>query len=266
MNVFSGFEETYQSWWGVPSVRLNNDIAGMQQYADHWLYTPEQTEEMINSDSRTYNYYTYDNQVDHYQQDYYHLHFSHQFNEKLHLNAGLHYRYGRGYYENFKSDEDFADYQLDYPVIGFETIESTDLVNRKWLDNNFYGFVYALNYKGKISDFTFGGGWNTYDGDHFGNIIWAEFMGNAEKNHEWYRSNGLKKDLNIYSKYNLLIAENLNLFTDLQYRRIDYSIDGIDDDLRDISQEHNFNFFNPKLGITYQPTTNQKSIFIICHC
>lgn len=257
-NVISGIEETYQSWWGVPSVRLNNDLDGMQRYGDHWLYTPKETEEMINSNSRTYNYYTYDNQIDHYQQDYYHLHFTHQFSESLNLNAGAHYRYGRGYYENYKADEDFADYQLPNPVFGNDTVFSTDLVNRKWLDNDFYGIVFAVNHKENKTDFTLGGGWNTYDGDHFGNIIWAKYMGVTDTKHEWYRGNGLKKDFNIYGKINYQLLEKLNLFADLQYRIIDYKITGIDDDLRDISQEHNYNFFNPKFGVFYQPNNNQK--------
>ncbi|MCE4564780.1 TonB-dependent receptor [Maribellus sp. CM-23] len=259
INVFSGLEETYQSWWGVPSVRLNNDIAGMQQYEDNWLYTHEETQHMINSDSRTYNYYTYDNQIDHYQQDYYHLHFSHQFNEFLHLNTGLHYRRGRGYYENYKADQDLKEkYNIQYPVVGNDTIKSSDLVNRKWLDNDFYGGVFALNHKKDRVDFTLGGGWNTYDGDHFGNVIWAQYLGNVAPNYEWYRGNGLKKDFNIYAKFSYQLAKKLNVYTDLQYRNINYKITGIHDDLRDISQEHDYNFFNPKLGIFYQPADNQK--------
>lgn len=283
INVFSGFEETYQSWWGVPSVRLHNDFAGMQRYADHWLYSEKQTEEMINSDSRTYNYYTYPNQVDHYQQDHYQLHFSHKFSTNLNINLAAFYTHGRGYYENYESGQDFADYRLPYPIVGNDTIFSTDLINRKWLDNDFYGATFALNYKKGISDFTFGGGWNTYDGNHFGKVIWAQYLGDIKPNfywqrsdhyldkwfpdestqnewnsHEWYRNTGIKKDANVYAKYNLQVDEKLNLFTDLQYRTINYTIDGIDDDLRNITQEHNFNFFNPKLGVFYQPAGNQK--------
>ena len=257
-NVFSGWEETYQSWWGVPSARLNNDLEGMQRYEEHWLYTPQQTQEMINSNSRTYNYYTYKNQVDNYQQDHYQLHFSHNFNSYLNLNASAHYTYGRGYYENYKEDEDMVDYQIPVIEIGEETIESTDLINRKWLDNHFYGLTFSMNYQKKKSDFTFGGGWNTYDGNHFGNIIWAQFMGASDYYHEWYRNNGLKKDYNFYAKYNYQIIEKLSLFADLQYRRIDYTINGIDDDLRDITQEHEFNFFNPKFGVFYEPTNSHE--------
>ncbi len=257
VNVFTGYEETYQAWYGVPTVRLNNDTEGMQRYADHWLMTQEEVDHMMASDSRTYNYYNYKNQVDHYIQDHYQLHFSHKFNPNLNLNASLHYTYGRGYYENYKADEDLADYQLPNIEIGDAVIETTDLINRKWLDNDFYGFTYSLNYNKNNSDFTFGGGYNIYDGNHFGNVIWAQYLGEAEYDHEWYRGTGLKKDFNVYAKYNWQVAEQLNLFADLQYRRIDYTIDGIDDDLRDISQDHDFNFFNPKLGIFYQVADNQ---------
>lgn len=257
VNVFSGFEETYQAWWGVPSVRLNNDMEGMLQYEEHWLYTPEETLHMINSDSRTYNYYTYENQVDHYQQDHYQLHFSHKFNPHLNLNASTHYTYGRGYYENYKADEDLADYQLDPVIIGGETIETTDLVNRKWLDNDFYGLTYSLNYTENKSDVSFGGGYSVYDGRHFGNIIWAQYLGDVPPNYEWYRGTGNKKDFNIYGKYKRQMGEKFNLFADLQYRHINYEITGIDDDLRDISQQHKFDFFNPKFGIYYQPAVNQ---------
>ena len=258
LNVFSGLEETYQSWWGVPSVRLNNDLEGMQRYQEHWLYTPEQTQEMINSDSRTYNYYTYDDQVDNYQQDHYQLHFSQKFNRQLNMNASAHYTYGHGYYESYKEDEDLEDYQIPLISAGTEIIETTDLVNRKWLDNHFYGITFSLNYENDKSDFTLGGGWNTYDGDHFGNVIWGQFLGDIDTEHQWYFNNGLKKDFNIYAKYNYNLTGNLNAFADLQYRRIDYEIDGIDDDLRDITQQHEFNFFNPKLGVFYQPAFNQE--------
>ncbi len=257
LNVFSGYEETYQAWYGVPTVRLNNDTEGMQRYADHWLMTQEEVDHMKASDSRTYNYYTYDNQVDHYVQDHYQLHFSHKFNPYLNLNTSLHYTYGRGYYENYKADEDLGDYLLPGITIGDETIETSDLINRKWLDNDFYGFTYSLNYSKNSSDFTFGGGYNIYDGRHFGNVIWAQYLGDVESDYEWYSGTGLKKDFNIYAKYNWQVADKLNLFADLQYRRIDYTIDGIDDELRDISQDHNFNFFNPKLGIFYQIADNQ---------
>ncbi len=261
LNVFSGFEETYQAWYGVPTVRLENDAEGMQRYLDHWLWSGSARENeiryqgLINSDSRTYNFYTYDNEVDHYQQDYYQLHFSHQFNDYFNVNAALHYTYGRGYYENYKYDEEYADYQMTAP----EGVGETDMVVRKWLDNDFYGGTFALNYDNLGSRFSLGGGYHVYDGDHFGQVIWAQNMGSNAKDHEWYRGTGLKKDFNVYGKYNFQLSPVLNLYADVQYRNIDYQIDGIDDDLRDLTQSHVFNFFNPKFGVFYRPNDFQEA-------
>lgn len=258
VTVFSGFEQTYQAWNGVPSVRLNNDLAGMQQYETNGLYTHEQTQNMINSNSRTYNLYTYQNQVDHYQQDHYQLHFSHKFNPFLNLTSAAFYTYGRGYYEEYETDQKFSDYNLVAPVINGITIPTTDLIRRKWLDNGFYGFIFSVNYKKKNNSLSLGGGANIYDGHHFGTVIWEKIAGDAKYNHEWYRGTGLKKDYNIYSRYNIELTEKLSATADLQYRYINYEIGGIDDKLRNITQHHDFNFFNPKVGIFYIPRVNQE--------
>ena len=257
LNVFSGLEDTYQAWNGVPSVRLNNDLAGMQRYAEHGLYSQKQVDEMINSNSRTYNLYTYPNQVDYYQQDHYQVLFSHQFSPEFSLNASGFYTKGKGYYEEYKNNQKLADYLITPPVVGGETIKKSDLIRRKWLDNDFYGMTFSVNRKQETSDFTFGGGYNVYDGNHFGKVIWARNAGDSEMNHEWYRGTGLKKDFNVFAKYNYELAENLNLFADFQYRKIDYSITGLDDDLRDLTQKHNFEFFNPKVGLYYQLSEKQ---------
>jgi iron complex outermembrane receptor protein len=257
VNVFSGLEETYQAWNGVPSVRLNNDIAGMQRYAEHWLYSEKQVDEMINSNSRTYNLYTYENEVDYYQQDHYQLLFSHKLTQSFNLNASLFYTGGKGFYEQYKDDQSLADYLITAPVVGSDTLANSDLIRRKWLDNDFYGMTFSVNRKQEPSDFTFGGGYNEYNGNHFGKIIWARNAGNSEINHEWYRGTGLKKDFNVFAKYNYELAENLNLFADFQYRTINYEITGTDDDLRDLKQSHSFEFFNPKVGIYYQLSETQ---------
>ena len=260
VNVFSGLEKTYQAWYGVPSVRLKNDQAGMQRYLDHWLWSTSSQREndiryadLISSDSRTYNLYTYDNEVDYYQQDHYQLLFSHKVNPILNLNASLFYTAGKGYYENYEYDETYADYRID----STDPDAVTDLITRKWLDNDFYGMTFSVNRKEDASDFTLGGGYNVYDGDHFGNVIWAQNALNAPMNHEWYRGTGLKKDFNIYAKYNYELVENLNLVADFQFRKIDYDIDGIDNDLRDLKQSHKFEFFNPKVGVFYQLNEEQ---------
>ncbi len=251
-NIISGKEKTYQSWQGVPKVRLEDDYNGMQQYLDHWLIDQEEYDHMINSDSRTYNYYTYDNETDNYQQDHYQLFYSYEFNPGLHLNSALHYTRGRGYYEQYKKDRDFADYQLEDVILNSDTITSTNLIQQKWLDNHFYGGVFSLDYQNGNLNLTVGGGWNQYLGDHFGEVIWAEYASNGDIRHRWYENDGDKTDFNIYSKAKYLLFNKLSTYIDFQYRNINYSIDGIDDDLRNITQNHKFEFFNPKLGLFYQ--------------
>jgi len=230
--VFSGHELTYQAWGGVPAEILENN--------------------------RTYNPYTYDNEVDDYQQNHFQLHWSYQINRNLNFNLALHHTSGNGYYEQFKEDQDFADYLIDPVINTSDTIFSTDLVRRKWLDNKFSGAVYNLNYTFNNLDLYAGGGWNQYDGDHFGRVIWAKYASNSTPEDDYYFSNGLKTDFNNYIKANYSIGQKLNAFVDLQYRVIDYTIDGRDDDQRDISQYHKYNFFNPKVGLVFMPVKNHR--------
>jgi len=265
ITAFSGFEQTYQAWNGVPSVRLNNDLTGMEQYYTDGLYTLTQEQNMLNSNSRTYNLYTYKNQVDHYQQDNYQIQFSHKFNPHLNLSASAFCVYGRGYYEEYVTDQDYASYQLAYPVINGVPVDKTDMITRKWLDNVFYGMIFSLNYKKGKSTFNLGGGANIYDGLHYGRIIWAQVAGTADMDYEWYRSHGTKKDDNIYARYNFQLSEKLNATADLQYRYINYEINGIDGNLRNITQNHEYNFFNPKFGLFYSPGVHHDAYFSFSH-
>jgi len=255
MNVFSGKEITYQAWNGVPGYLLDSmrTYNGIGQYTD--------------ADG---NIRYYDNQVDNYQQDHFQLLYSREFNRNWYMNLALHYAHGEGYYEEYKEQEGFDEYLMNPVFMGtgsdsilrhdksaheglFEDnyLVATDLIRRKWLANDFYGSTWSLNYKNERLTSILGGGWNTYDGDHFGNVIWARYMSLAEKGHQWYNGNGLKKDFNIYLRVNYQVLTDFSLFGDLQYRNIDYTITGVDDDLRDITQSHYFNFFNPKFGINY---------------
>lgn len=261
LNIFSGIEETYQAWNGIPKVRLNNDTAGMLRYEEHWLYTPEQTEHMIKSNNRTYNLYTYKNEIDHYIQSHYQLHYSRKITNQINFNTSVHYTYGNGYYEQYREKENLTDYQIDTLFTGFDTITQSDLIRRKWLDNNFYGITYSLLYNHADFDFTLGGGFHNYDGNHFGRVIWSEFASNSTIDYEWYRNKGKKMDINFYTKINYHLTPALNLYADIQYRKIDYSINGIDDDLFDISiKSIHYSFLNPKTGIFYK-INNQQDVF-----
>lgn len=234
LNIFSGKEQTYQSWYGLPESMLKTD--------------------------RTFNYYTYENETDNYQQTHNQLIYAGTFGENWKANAALHYTYGEGYYEQFREDDRFANYNLPPAVIGGETIESTDIIRRRWLDNDFYGGVFSLNYISNSGawDVILGGGINRYDGDHFGGIIWARVAGNTQINDRYYGNLATKDDANIYLKATHEVSEGLYLFGDLQYRKINYAFDGTNDDQRVVIGEEKYDFFNPKFGLSYE-TGNGKT-------
>jgi len=253
--TFGGDEVTYQSWYGTPEARLRNDAAGIEAVIANNGFTAAQADNLRNS-GRSYNFYEYDNQVDDYGQDHYQLHMAHTFNTNLNLTVAGHYTKGGGFFEEFRNDDDLADYGIADVVLGGTTISSSDLIRRRWLDNDFYGVVYDLNYSSGKVDATFGGGINKYIGDHFGEVIWSRFAGNSDIRERYYESRSEKVDFNSYAKVNYQANEKLNLFGDLQYRTVDYTGLGVDNDLRPIDFDKNFNFFNPKVGATYQLNGN----------
>jgi len=195
VNILSGKEKTFQAWDGVPSTILdyNRTYNGMGQYLD----------EMGNTKY-------YDNETDNYWQDHFQLLYSREIKRGIYLNLCLHYSGGKGYYEQYKEDEDYSDYQMDNILIGSNLIEETDLIRRKWLDNDFYGVTYSLKYKKDKWDASIGGAWNKYIGGHFGKVIWARYAGDSELNHEWYNSDATKADINLYGKINYYLSTKLN--------------------------------------------------------
>ncbi len=254
--VFGGKEITYQSWYGVPQSRLNNDENAMLETAATEGWNEEQTDNLLTS-GRTFNFYKYKNQVDNYAQDHYQLHVSHLFSEALTANGALHYTYGRGFYEEFRNGDSFSAYGLSDVSIGSETVSSTDLIRRRWLDNNFYGVTYSLNYeKGKLNSIL-GGAWNQYVGDHFGEILWAQVSA-VPKNYQYYFNQGKKSDFTIYWKNNYQLTEKLNGFLDVQYRGVDFTAIGKENKQTDVNVNNHYNFFNPKLGITYEMSQEQQ--------
>jgi iron complex outermembrane receptor protein len=246
--TFSGTEELYQAWNGVPSYLLDSD----RTYNELGAYTNSSGELVY-----------YDNQVDHYKQSHYQLHLSRAFNRQWYANGALHYTRGSGYYEQYKEEESLSDYQLEDVIIGDDTIQETDLIRRKWLQNDFYGVVGGLHYDGDRTALVLGGGWNHYDGDHFGTLIWARQPGDSEIRHRWYENTGIKSDWNTYLKTTFDAGEQISLFADLQLRGIDYGVKGSDDDLRDITQEHSYFFFNPKAGINVQFSPQQRAYLFV---
>ncbi|TKC12865.1 TonB-dependent receptor [Pedobacter polaris] len=227
-NVFSGTEKTYQAWNGISEAQLTAD--------------------------RRHNDFTYDNQTDNYQQDHYQLFYTRSLSNQLVANAALHYTYGRGYYEEYKENRTLADYNIAPVVIGGTTIDKSDLVRRLWLDNDFYGVTYSLNYTPKSNlNFILGGAYNEYDGKHFDEVIWAKYAnydGSGSMRHRYNDNDAFKTDFNIFGRANYQI-EKINIFADLQYRHVYYSYFGKDVAGNPAQQNATLNFFNPKAGLTY---------------
>ena len=236
---FSGKERTYQSWWGTPEGRINNDIEEMNNVIANNGYSDEQADNLLNS-GRTFNYYTYDNQTDNYQQDHYQMHFNHDISNTANLHLALHYTYGRGYYEEFREDDNLSNYY------DFLENKSLDLVRRRWLSNHFYGLTYSFSKKFDKSEINIGGALNEYDADHFGEIIQPQLM----VSEPYYFSKSFKKDGNIFIKYNLNITKSAELFTDMQLRGYSHKMKGNDNDKSIIDVDKNNIFFNPKIGLT----------------
>ena len=251
--VFGGKEVTYQAWYGTPQARIENDEEGMQEVIN-WsgeYNTQEQIDNLLNSDRR-FNYYLYDNEIDHYNQDHYQLHFNHSVNDNFNFSLSGHYTYGRGYYEQERLDDDFADYGMEDVEIGDSLITSTDFIRRRWLDNDFYGLTYAFNYNKERLDIVLGGSYNKYEGEHYGEIIWAKIAGSSSIRERYYDGLGVKKDFNSYLKANYQVNDRLNLFGDIQIRSIDYNTKGIDNDLVYYDTGEDYLFVNPKVGLSYQ--------------
>lgn len=239
VNVFSGKEKTYQAWNGI-------------------------SEDILKIGNRTHNDFTYPNQTDNYQQDYYQLFYTYQFTKNIKANVGAHYTYGRGYYEEFREDETFKTYKLKDTLFVFnnnaiDTITKGNFVRRRWLDNDFYGTVFSFIYEKNKLNLTIGGGLNQYDGRHYGELIWSQYSMGGNINDHFYDGKSTKTDFNIYAKASYKITGKLEGFVDLQQRRIDYKTKG--EDLNSgvyIPYDVNltYNFFNPKAGITYQVESN----------
>lgn len=233
--AFGGKEKTYQAWYGIEDPeKLKNDRtfnpAGM--YFDEFG-----------------NMQFYDNETDNYWQNHFQLHWTEKWSDNWISNAALHYTIGKGYFEQYREDEDLADYNL--PAFNGNSI--SDLVRKRWLDNDFFGATFSLNYKTAKTDLLFGGAANRYLGLHYGEVVWTQnYIPNPNR---YYDNYGNKDDVNFYIKASYSVTNKLNLFTDLQYRMVFYDATSVKFD----AVNDTFRFFNPKAGLNYQ--LNDKNAF-----
>lgn len=244
-NLIHGEQHTGITWVGTPSDSLKTNRrfnpAGMYSEGGVVMF--------------------YDNESDNYIQTHYQLLYSHQLSAGFTFNLNLHYTKGDGFYEQYKPNQRFSKYGLPALTIGGETYTRTDLIRQKWLDNHFYGSTLSVNYKQSGISASFGGGWNQYNGDHFGNILWTKVNASIPKNYQWYRNNSIKTDMNLFAKATLELTSSLSVFGDLQFRGIGYKMSGPDDDLAPLDQQHSWQFLNPKTGLSYSVNSSSNAYF-----
>ena len=221
--TFGGKEKTYQAWYGIDADQLAAD--------------------------RRQNPYTYENEIDNYQQDHYQLHWNEKLNDNWSTNIGLNYTKGQGYFEQFKANDKVSNYN---GIVTATNGSKTDLIVRRWLDNKFYVANFNANYTNKNLDIISGFSYSNYTNDHFGEVIWAkEFAPTANIRDRYYFSDAKKTEFSIFSKATYKVGEQLTVYVDLQGRFIQYKTDGLTSKRAAIDVDENFRFFNPKLGVTY---------------
>jgi iron complex outermembrane receptor protein len=237
LNIFSGKEKTYQAWNGVPEYLLLTDRT----------YNSAGTEKAGSP---------YDNETDNYTQTHYQLFYNRKINDSWKGNIAVFLTKGKGYYEQYRANNKLADYGLPNYFDGSATITKTDLVRRLWLDSDFYGSIFSLQHHKASTDITIGGGWNEHDGKHFGEITWAKVQAAVPANYRWYDLIAHKKDLSLYTKWTQQWTSHFQTYADIQFRNINYGINGFRDN-PGIRIRNNYNFINPKLGVTYNKNTWQ---------
>ncbi len=241
--TFGGREETYQAYFGIDAETLAND----RTFNPAGLYTD------ANGNVRFY-----DNEVDNYAQDHYQLLWNQRYNNNWSSNLALNYTYGRGYFEQFKEDADLEFHGIGTLEIGDEIIETSDLIRRRWLDNDFYAVNANVSYKQSDLEMTAGAFYSHYDGDHFGEVIWARFAGNSQIRDRYYNGNGTKNEFSVFSKASWQFNDTWEFFADLQGRFIDYKTTGLTSDKVPLEISETYSFFNPKAGVSYQLNQNNQ--------
>ena len=232
--AFGGKEKTYQAWNGLEDEdKLEND----RTFNSAGMYTDDDNQIKF-----------YDNEVDNYTQNHFQLHWSEKWSTQWVSNVALHYTLGKGYFEQYKEDQKFVNYNL----ANYQGNTKTDLVRKRWLDNDFYGATFSLNYKTAATDVLFGGAVNRYLGKHFGEVIWTQYY--VPTGNRYYDDIGNKDEVNVYAKASQQLGK-VNVYADMQYRMAFYKatstkFDDVDD---------TFRFFNPKVGLNYQ--LNDKNSF-----
>ncbi len=224
--TFRGQEVTYQAWAGVDPAILDTN--------------------------RTYNPYTYENEVDNYDQSHYQLLFDQRLGRHADLNITLFRVLGAGYFEQFREDDDLAAYGIAPALINGDSLFTTDLVRRRWLDNVLTGANLSSTIRLGAHRLVVGGNLSDYGGDHFGEVVWARYAGATDIRDRYYDNDARKTDANAFAKLTYALTDAIDIHGDAQVRQVDYRFLGFNNDLENITQRVNYTFFNPKAGLLWR--------------
>ncbi|MES2774732.1 MAG: TonB-dependent receptor plug domain-containing protein [Bacteroidota bacterium] len=229
-NVMLGKEKTYQAWNGIPQSDLQTNRTGNSAGTDK-PGTP------------------YDNETDNYWQNHFQLFWNQEINNGWKFNTALFFTPGHGYYENYKADQKLSNYGLQPITVGSTVYTRTDLVRKLWLDSDFFGQIFSFQQQKEKHQFTIGGGWNRHNGRHFGEVITSTVLPSLYT--KYYDLIAHKTDANLYAKWQQQLNKNWELFADLQYRFVDYTINGFRNN-PDVRVANEYNFVNPKIGASFR--------------
>ena len=246
--MFGGHEITYHAWFGIDENTLNANRT----------YNPagEIYDDIGNLEGH------YDRQLDEFLQDHYQLHWNQKLNTYTNLSLGLNYTWGRGAYEeykdlwfeqniNFSSENNFSYLGLEPYTIGGTTIDTTENIIKKWLNNDYYVATFSLNSQKGSTAVNFGGMVSSYIGDHYGELIFATNASAGLPGDRFYENQGKKTEGNLYAKINHQFNDLFSAYLDLQYRSISYTVQGTVKGPEKIEIDEDYGFFNPKVGVVY---------------
>ena len=252
---FGGVAKVYLTYTGVTA----DQLATARRYnseGEIWGYKPTADGA---AEYAVVGYF--DDHTDNYTQINNQLIVNHSFSERWQLNTTAHYTYGNGYYLNYKNDQKLSKYGIDPISVGTATVTRTNLQRQKSMANHFAGVVASAAYTTSALTLTFGGSASLYDGVHFGTISGLELVPDFLET-EYYRNTTTKYDTSLFVRGDIALSSKLNLYADLQYRHITHIIDGVNDNydptisgMQRLDIDRHYNFFNPKLGLHFVPTT-----------
>ena len=200
------------------------------------------------------NVYYYDNQTDNYLQHHLQANYTHSFTQGLYLTVTANYTYGNGYDEYYKVNKKLVNY-------GFpKELGRSDLIYQKRMENSLLVGQAQVKYTRGRWNASAGVSESGYLGFHNGKVLWAKQLGAdypyAQLN--WYDNSALKLDFSVFARAEYQPLDWLTAYADLQYRGLDYRLEGTDDDWLEyggaeadkLSYKRDWNFFNPRAGVT----------------